>query len=222
MRAALEDDFHCMAVTLDHDGQKITAVSCEMDRAPWTTCPGAPLVLEQTFCGTALADAARRGEKQANCTHLYDLAVLAAAHAADAAPLQFDIAVSDPVDGLWTAMIAADGTVLVEISHRDNIVTEPSELAGTSLFKLRGWIEALPEPQREAARLLQWGTILAHGRVIPIERQSDASVIPANCFTFQPERKGIARRIGKVIDFTDDPFTPLEHLGPGGFSPRHG
>lgn len=209
-----------MAVSLQHDGQQITGIACDMDRAPWTTCPGAPLVLERTFLGTALADAARRGEKQANCTHLYDLAVLAAAHAADAAPLVYDIEVSDPAEGLWHAAIARDGAVLVQFSHRDNVLTAPAQLAGTSLFKLRGWIEALPEPKREAARLLQWGTILAHGRVIPMARQSDAAAMPSNCFTFQPQRKGDARRIGRVIDFSAGIAAPLDHLGPNGFAPR--
>lgn len=222
VRAALEDDFHCMAVILHHDGVRISGIEADMDRAPWTTCPGARAVLETTFRGTALADAARRGEKQANCTHLYDLAVLAAAHAADGVPLVYDIEVSDPVDGLWHAAISTGSEVLVQFSHCDNIVIQPDEITGTSLFGLRGWIEALPEPQREAARLLQWAAILAHGRVIPMERQSDASVIPPNCFTFQPERKGDARRVGRVIDFSASDAAPLDHLGPSGFAPRAG
>lgn len=209
-----------MAVCLHHDGVRISGIDADMDRAPWTTCPGARAVLETTFLGTALADTARRGEKQANCTHLYDLAVLAAAHAADAAPLVYDLAVSDPSEGLWHAEISVGGEVLMQFSHRDNVATQPAEIAGTSLFSLRGWIEALPEPAREAARLLQWGTILAQGRVIPMERQSDASVIPPNCFTFQPERKGDARRVGRVIDFSASDAAPLDHLGPSGFTPR--
>ena len=61
--AAVEDDYHCMAVTLHHDGASVASVDATMDRAPWTTCPGAPVVLAATFTGVALAEVARRGEK---------------------------------------------------------------------------------------------------------------------------------------------------------------
>ncbi|MCJ8156023.1 DUF2889 domain-containing protein [Sphingomonas sp. LaA6.9] len=218
--AAVEDDYHCMAVTLHHDGEKVTGVGAIMDRAPWTTCPGAPAVLEATFTGVALADVAARGEKQANCTHLYDLAVLAAAHAGDSTPTRFDILVCDPVDGCVVAEIRRDGALVHRIGHRDDIVTAPSAIAGTSLFKLRGWIETLMEPEREAARLLQWGAILAHGRIIPMERQSDASRMPPNCYTFQPDNKAVAKRIGKIIDFGAGSPEPLDHFDGASFGFR--
>lgn len=220
VRAAVEDDYHCMAVTLRHDGTTIAAVAPDMDRVPWTTCPGAMMTLRQTFEGVALAEAARRGDKPANCTHLYDLALLASAHANDGDQTAYDIAVSDPVDGLWHAEIRRDGKVVLALSHRDDVVITPEDIAGTSLFKLRSWIDALPEHQREAARLLQWGTILAHGRVIPMERQSDASRMPPNCYTFQEDMKKTARRVGRVLDFGQGPLVPLEHLGNDGFGSR--
>ncbi|MET0270276.1 MAG: DUF2889 domain-containing protein [Sphingomonas sp.] len=210
--AAVEDDYHCMAVTLRHDGATVTAIDPVMERAPWTTCPGAPAVLRATFTGVALAKVSARTAKQANCTHLHDLAVLAAAHADDAAPVIFDILASDAVDGVVTAEIRRDGVALVRITHRDDVIVTPVEIAGISLFKLRDWINALDEPYREAARLLQWGAILAHGRAIPIARQSDASLMPPNCYTFQPENKARATRIGRIIDFTAENAAPLDHF----------
>lgn len=218
--AAVEDDYHCMAVTLHHDGVRVTAVESVMERVPWTTCPGASAVLEQTFAAIALADVARRGLKQTNCTHLHDLAVLAAAHAADDAPLVYDILVSDPVDGLWHGEIRANGQVLLRLSHRGHVLVSPDDAAGASLFRLRDWIESLPENRKEAARLLQWGTILAHGRAIPMAQQSDASRIPPNCYTFQDERRHVARRVGAVRDFSADQAEPLGHYGAGRFSGR--
>lgn len=210
--AALEDDYHCMAVTLRHDGETITAVEAVMDRAPWTTCPGSPAVLKSTFEGVALSATAARGEKKANCTHLHDLAVLAAAHAQDQQPAVYDILVSDAVDGQNVAEIVCNGDVLLRLVHEADIVVEPEAVRGVSLFKLRPWIESLDAPLREAARLLQWGTIIAHGRAIPMERQSDASRIPPNCYTFQPERAVQAKRIGKIIDFSNGPRLPLDHF----------
>lgn len=216
--AAVEDDYHCMVVTLHHDGAVVTAVDAVMDRAPWTTCPGAPAVLGATFTGVALAEVAARGEKQANCTHLHDLALLAAAHAGDATPMRYDILVCDPVEGLITAEIRRDGQTIHRIVHRDDIVAEPAVIAGLSLFKLRDWIGGLDGLEREAARLLQWGAILAHGRLIPMERQSDASRMPPNCYTFQPEMKVHALRVGEVIDFTAVDRQPLDHFDGAGFS----
>ncbi len=210
--AAVEDDYHCMAVTLHHDGIVVTSVESVMDRAPWTTCPGAPAMLATTFTGVALAEVAKRGEKQTNCTHLHDLALLAAAHASDGGPTRYEILTSDPVEGLVIAEIRRDGAPVLRFEHRDDILTAPAEVAGTSVFKLRGWIETLDGPAREAARLLQWGTILAHGRITPMERQSDASRMPPNCYTFQPERKGDARRVGLVLDFSKGVRQPLDHF----------
>ena len=218
--AAVEDDYHCMAVTLQHDGATILGIQAEMDRAPWTTCPGATAVVELTFAGAALTNAASLGQKQANCTHLYDLAVLAAAHARDPKPLRYDILASDPIDGEVTAEIRRNGVAVLRIAHHDNVMTAPADIAGLALFKLRGWIETLSGAEQEAARLLQWGTILAHGRTTPMEAQSDASRMPSNCYTFQPERKLAARRIGQVLDFSRTALVPLEHLDADGFRAR--
>ncbi len=220
--AAVEDDYHCMAVTLQHDGVRVTQVEALLHRAPWTTCPGAKAKLKSTFEGFELKEITAREQKQSNCTHLHDLAVLAADHAADSSLIQYDILVCDPMDGIITAEIRRDGRCIHRITHRDDIVMTPPEIAGISLFKLRGWIESLDGVEREAARLLQWGAILAHGRTTPMERQSDASRMPPNCFTFQPENAVNAVRIGTIFDFsisaTDTaPPVPLDHFNGTGF-----
>src|SRR3974390_3943850 len=87
VRGAVEDDYHCMAVRIHHDGVTATAIEAVMERAPWTICPGAIGTLQATFTGVALAAFATRGGKRENCTHLHDLAVLAAGHGADPWPL---------------------------------------------------------------------------------------------------------------------------------------
>ena len=218
--AALEDDYHCMAVTLRHDGLTVTGIESAMERVPWTTCPGAPAVLAATFRGVALADVPARGEKKANCTHLHDLTVLAAAHAGETDAILYDIVTCDPVDGLAIAEIRRDGMALLQIAHRNHLVEAPAAIAGLSILKLRDWIDSLDGPDREVARLLQWGAILANGRLIPMERQSNASRVPPNCFTFQPDNAARALRVGKVIDFTATPLTPLDHFDGAGFHPR--
>lgn len=218
--AAVEDDYHCMAVALCHDDGIITAVEPVMDRVPWTTCPGALEVIAKTFTGVRLADAAARGEKPANCTHLHDLALLAAAHAHDSVAIQYDIVVSDPVEGRVIAEIRRDGEAIHRLIHQDDRLESPAGLAGLSLFALRDWIRSLPAREQEAARLLQWGAILAHGRTYPMDRQSDASKMPPNCYTFQPPTRDRAVRIGTVFDFSQGRFAPLDHFENGVFTPR--
>ena len=210
--AWVEDDYHHMGVTLHHDGRIITRVAAEMVRAPWSTCPGAVEQLAATFTGAALDAAAARGEKMLNCTHLHDMAVIAADHARDSSPTRYEMMVSDSVGGLRVAEIRRGGALALRIVERDTLIEEPAAAAGRNLFQLGDWIASLDRDAREAARLLRWAAIIAHGRAIPMERQSDASRMPPNCFTFQEVRKGQAKRIGTVVDFTPASRPPLGNL----------
>ena len=63
-----------------------------------------------------------------------------------------------------------------------------------------------------AARLLRWGAILAHGRQIPLERQSDPRRMPPNCYTFQPQRLAQVQRIVAIRDFSRGGAQPLESI----------
>lgn len=212
--AAMEDDIHCMAVTLHHDGERITGVDPVMDRWPWTTCPGAGAALVSSFIGLPLAEARAPAQKPWNCTHLYDLAVLAATHAHDTVPLLYSITVSDPVDGETVAEICRQGVPIHRWRIRDDVLQEPVEVAGSHLLSLSGWIKTLPpaEAEAEAARLLQMGSLIAHGRGMPMERQSDATKMPANCHTFQPAVAKTAERFGEMIDFSQPGRKPLAHF----------
>ncbi|HTV96093.1 MAG TPA: hypothetical protein VME42_08810 [Steroidobacteraceae bacterium] len=199
----LEDDYHRMSVTLVHDGRTVSRIEPLMQRMPWTTCPGAVQQLQRTFTAVALADFAARGEKRENCTHLHDLAVLGAAHALDAEPLVYDILVCDPIEGRRRAELRRDGAAVLAWSDEGNRIVEPAQLAGTALDKLRPWIESLPAQRREAARLLQWGAIIANGRSRSFERQSDARALGVGrCYTFQAHRVAAARRIDDIRDFS--------------------
>jgi hypothetical protein len=201
--AWVEDDYHHMGVTVHHDGVTILRVESEMLRAPWSTCPGAVQQLERTFTGAALDAPATLGEKSINCTHLHDMAMIASAHAHDTANTLYAMTVSDAVDGVRVAEIVRDGVSVLRFVERDKILSEPKAAAGKNLFQLGEWIASLDDAGREAARLLRWGAIIAHGRAIPLERQSDATLMPATCFTFQEGRKARAVRVGRIVDFTD-------------------
>jgi hypothetical protein len=210
VRAEVEDDYHHMVVVVHHQSGIATAIEPTMVRAPWTTCPGAIEQLRRTFTQIPLSAFAARGERPTNCTHLHDLAMLAAAHADDAAQLVYDVLVSDPVEGRRYAELRRNGVADLRWSLDGFQIAEPAELAGMTLDKLGKWMDGLEPAGREAARILRWGAIIAHGRAIPIERQSDASRFPANCHTFQPENAVRARRVGEIRDFSAGPEQPLE------------
>jgi hypothetical protein len=211
--AELEDDYHCMAVTLHHDDHVATAVRPVMDRAPWDLCPGAVAVLEQTFLGIALKNFASRGNKRDNCTHLHDLAVLAAAHAFDTAPTVFDILVSDPVTGRSEAQLRRNGSTVLDWSVVKGRIIAPAPLAGLDLDNMRDWIETLSSEAQEAARLLRWGSMVAHGRTLPADWASGTGNMTnrGRCFTFQPHKVGAAKHVGAIRDFSRGTARPLEH-----------
>lgn len=199
----LEDDYHRMSVTVIHDGTVATALEPVMDRAPWTTCPGAIAMLQQTFTGIALDAFAARGDKRANCTHLHDLAILGAAHAFDKQPLVYDILVADAVDGIRRAELRRNGAKELSWSDSGGRIIEPAEIAGLTLDKLGPWINSLDPQRQETTRLLRWGNMVANGRTMSLEHHSDVARMPdGGCYTFQPQRKSEARRMGVIRDFS--------------------
>ncbi|WP_226631881.1 DUF2889 domain-containing protein [Novosphingobium profundi] len=210
--ALVEDDLHHMKVTLDHDGEVITHVVGEMIRAPWSTCPGAVLALAETFTGAALDIAAGVGAKKQNCTHLFDIAVLAAAHAHDAAPTRYDLRVEDPVEGVRPMDIARNGEVRMAWIEKDKRFLAPAAIAGLGYKEMGPWIASLSSADEEMARLLRGVAVISHGRQIPMEKQSDATRIPPNCHTFQPGQREYAVRVSGIHDFTTAIHGPLDGL----------
>lgn len=214
IQCEVEDDFHCMSVVVHHDGTIVRGMEADMRRAPWTTCPGAEAKVRQTFVGEALADFGRRSDKRSNCTHLYDLALLAAAHANDDQPLVYDILVSDPLANERRAEVRRNGDCVLWWVEKGFVLQEPAGAAGLRLDKLKPWITSLAAELQEPAKLLQWGNMLANGRTIPLENQSDASKMPPSCYTFQPERKQVAKRVGEIKDFSEGSEQPLDKFEP--------
>lgn len=214
VQAEVEDDYHCMSVIVHHDGCKAVSLEIDMRRAPWTTCPGAVKKLHDTFTNAELAQFGKQGEKQHNCTHLYDMALLAAKHWQDGEQTVYDIQVTDPVDNQRNAKVKKNGRLVLSWLESNFRVIEPESAAGIRLDQLRDWIGGLAGELREPARLLQWGNMLANGRIIPMEQQSDASKMPPSCHTFQPQQAAIAKRVGEIKDFNFKTGMPLGDYEP--------
>jgi hypothetical protein len=81
-------------------------------------------------------------QKPANCTHLYDLATLAAAHARDGAAGLRDLGQRSGEDGLVLAEIRANGVAAWQWRLREDVLIDPAP--GLPLRELRPWIATLP------------------------------------------------------------------------------
>lgn len=209
--AELEDDFHCMSVLLRHDEDVVTDLEAGMDRGPWTTCPGAMLQVRKTFRGERLANFERRGaDKPLNCTHLYDLALLAAAHAHDRGQLVYDILVADLMDGRRDMELRLDGGTVMRWREADGLFVAPAAISGMDILNMRDWISGLDQTAARQARMLRWGAMVARGRDLPWAEQIDATRMPPNCFTFQPDRQREAVRVGEIREFSTGAAKPLD------------
>jgi hypothetical protein len=215
--ADMEDDFHRFRVTLEHDGVRVTRVVGEALRFPWTECPGAAAVLER-LSGMALTTrptaAGLHSDPRAHCTHLFDTAALAVAHAA-AGRLRrrYDVEVPDRVEGRTRARLRRDGEPLLdwEVEHTRVVAPEPfADLPLRGRDFLRFVEHELDPDLGEAALVLRRACFISAGRARDLDAAPNAGVylpLAANtCHSFTP---GIAERAlrvqGTTREFTHRP-----------------
>lgn len=211
VRAALEDDFHHFEIEIAHAGGIITVVSATTIRHPWTTCAGAGPLLVERLRGRRLADAAAFDSPYAHCTHLYDLAGLAASRACTERPVLFRMAVTDAVDGRREALIDRDGAPVHAWTLDRETILPPHPYAGRNLRALRQWVTELDPGEAEAALLLRRAVFISIGRTFDPDVQRDVPTPPPGaCFTHQPENfDPDARARGSRRDFSEGRAGPL-------------
>src|SRR3546814_6039710 len=110
----MEDHAHGMRCLIEHDGRVITSVSAEFLRIPMSTCSGAREPLNEiigTPVGSQFGAFYRDGRARLNCTHMFDLAWLAVAHAARGDIIrEYDAEIPDePGDGATDARLYRAG-----------------------------------------------------------------------------------------------------------------
>src|SRR6185369_6996219 len=106
VEAAVEDDFHHFRVALHHGGGVVCKIDAgAVERWPWTTCPAAADHLAQRLTGARLDALAAVDRPQAHCTHMHELALLAASHAEDAAPVLYSSFIADASGGTQDAEV---------------------------------------------------------------------------------------------------------------------
>jgi hypothetical protein len=213
VRGSVEDDFHHFSVEIAHDGHRIQEVQAAAHRYPWSLCPASSTFLESRLTGTELSHAATFDAQLSHCTHQFDLALVAAAHAREQNPTLFSMFVSDPVDGRRRAELRRNGVHELAWLLADDIILPPADQAGLSLRQLSKWICDIPDAQREAMRLLRRAAYLSGARQFAPDQSGSAdrvSGLRGACYVYQPERAGLARRtIGHRRDFSTAAEGPL-------------
>ncbi len=221
----LEDDLHHFRVVIVHDGNTIQRADGEALRWPWESCAsadeplraieGQPLTSQSTGIG-AYTDARR------NCTHLFDLAGLAVAHARRPAPRRrYDIEVTDRSgpNRRFHASIRRDGEQVIEWHLEEEAIVAPTAWVGVDLrtrFIPRAESSLDPD-QAEAAIALRRALSIAGGRSMNLDEVVHASDVRmmgfAVCHTYTDGVAQVSlRRKGSAIDFSDHPDAVLPDL----------
>lgn len=216
--AELEDSCHAFRATLCHDGKYITALNAETLRIPFNTCVGATHPI-QALVGLAVGSDPKTVNESvnpfSNCTHLFDLSVLAIAHAARGETTRtYDVMVEDERGAEPANAVAyLDDKEILRFKTREWELLGPPELRGKPLFRgFAAWAnDYFQGDEREAAFVLQKGYFVSSARRIDsrkIEgsRATDHPHIPGACHTYSDAVIGQARRLPDTIrDFSNTP-----------------
>lgn len=216
--AALEDDMHRFHIRLDHDGERITAVHAKALRHPWTACPGAAPFIERELTGERLADVANRDPKE-HCTHLLDIAILAAAHAGDTEATRFDMHVADRITGRTSGFLLKNGAERMRWLLEGTVIAGPERFAGFELRRLSQWKRDLPVREAEWATLLRRAIFVSGGRAFvppPEEHAADQGPMRMGvCYNYQlPQAEHSTRTPNWRRDFSASPGEPLGDMDP--------
>ena len=222
VRAGVEDDFHHFNVTVSHADGRVTEVTSRDLRTPWTSCAQAGVMLNQLAGAPVSTDgAAVLGaiDPHGQCTHQFDLALMAVAQAARGGIRVYDIEVADPHDDVRRARIMRDGVVVLDWTLAGSTVLAPADHAGVNLRKLNMAALALADPERaEILVALRRAVMISAGRGRNLDQYPSLHVFAEQmsgaCFAFQPVRvdQGLRNR-GTVRDFSAKPELLLREFG---------
>jgi hypothetical protein len=152
-----------------------------------------------------------------HCTHLYDLAVVLAAHANDTAPSLFDMRVADRVDERSTATMLENGEQVLLWQLEGTAIVGNGDHKGRDLRKLSSWKQDLPWREAERATMLRRAVFISGGRqftVPPTETAADQGPMRMGvCFNYQlPQAASSTRTPGWLSDFSVPGREPLAGL----------
>ncbi len=234
-RADIEDDAHRYGVALVHDGSKVTAIRGEGLRTPWTLCIDAARLVDRLIGMPLTADAAaiyKYTDGRFQCTHAFDVAGLAIAHAYRGTPRrQYDIDVPYPVMDFnvpKTLTLLRDGKLALQWTVEGQMIVSPAPYAGQNLADVVRWAKkTFTDPDDyEAVVVARRATYISGVKTQDLDTRksaADGGQSMGRCWVFQPERAAVAWRIrGNTRDFTQSAepmLSDLETIAPDGLGP---
>jgi hypothetical protein len=216
VRAAIEDSYHGMRCTVYHDGRIITNIEADLPRIPLSTCGGAAEPIK-TLIGLPLdmplRDISRHGNPRRNCTHLFDLTLLAIAHARRGECVrQYDVIIEDETEQPAVATVWLNDQLLHQWQISRSVFVGPEPLAGRRVLKgFMAWAETYYSgDQLEAARVLQKGYFVARVRRYDIKSLAGLPGLHetdmlGSCYSYSPGVVENAVRTGSERDFSETP-----------------
>jgi hypothetical protein len=220
---ALEDDMHHFRIRLDHVDGRITAVHAAGVRTPWTACPGSAPHIEKELTGELLSEVANRDPTQ-QCTHLFDLAIVAAAHAGDTEPTVFDMRVADRVGatelggGRTTGTLSVNGVEKMRWQVEGTMITGPERFADREMKRVSKWKSEFPPDEAEWATLLRRAIFIGPARVYEPQFEKRASEMGpwrmGACYNYQLPQAEESIPIFDRREFSMSGREPLQDLDP--------
>lgn len=215
--AEMEDDIHHFAVTLEHDGARITKGEPHSIRTPWTTCPGAGAAIV-ALKGRALTTPLRfalDAERVAHCTHMLDLANLAIAHALTPGfrrLYRIEVDYEENYDA--RAWLDRDGERLFTWRIEKGAVIDETQTAMTPEERIAHAVSTgADEAEIEALVVMRRGMRISGARLIDLDAFATVAELgqPPTCFTLLEGVRDKALRVkGSVRDFSGEGAWPLD------------
>lgn len=202
-RVAMEDEHHFFVLNIGHDGQRITSVSSDARRTPWSICPQAERKLQE-FVGQPLRQriavnlADIDGKQQ--CTHQYDLLMVALSQALRPGRREYVAKVVGAMHEHRHAELFLDGEKLLDWRLRGTRIESQDAFDQRNLRTLMPWAEAsLDDQTLEALYVQRRAVMVAASKGLNLDMIANAGVAmkarAGACFVFQPERADSALRI---------------------------
>lgn len=197
--AEVEDCQHHFAVSIHHDGTRVTGFDLDAIRAPWSPCSSAVVRLGE-LVGVPVGVRPVAGRADLHCTHQLDLALVGVRFAGlGIARRRYAMSVVDYMRPQSTATLVRDDGYELTWTVRAGTVTGPAAHAGHALGAgFTTWAVSLPADEAEAALLLRRAAWMAPARLIQLDdfpTMRSTGMREGVCWAAQPERIDVATRV---------------------------
>jgi hypothetical protein len=205
--AAIEDDMHHFELTLRHDGRVVVGAEGRAVRWPWAPCVDGARAIDALVgmpLDTSCSAVGAWTEATGQCTHQFDLAGLAVAHAArhtaGGAPVRSYLAVvPDWQQPPYQAWILRDGVEVLRFTIGERAIEAPDPFTGVALNQrfIQWCNEHLDDDTTEAALLLRRAAWMSPARHIDLESFDtigESMVKAGVCYATQPQRIELGSR----------------------------